>query len=359
MTAPVNVAGFVWDPRLASHVYRDDHPLKPRRLRGVHDTLERIGAFARPNARLLAPRDATRAELGRVHDAAYVDAVIRASADPDGDYGEWGLHPFGDTPPFTGMHEASLLTTGATLVAMEEVLAGRARVAFNGAGGLHHAMRRKASGFCIYNDPAIACGLLADRGMKVAYVDIDAHHGDGVQAAFYDTDRVLTISLHESGRTLFPGTGFADERGAGKGAGYSINVALPAFTDDPAYMRAFDAVVPALVERYRPDVLVTQQGIDTHFTDPLTHLQLSTRAREHVVRWFASTPFRWVAMGGGGYDLDAVRRTWSLEYLLMLGAEIPDDLHDQDPPVLSGRDRVAVDTQTDAAVKAALAAAFR
>ena len=359
MTAPVNVAGFVWDPRLASHVYRDDHPLKPRRLRGVHDTLERIGAFARPNARLLAPRDATRAELGRVHDAAYVDAVIRASADPDGDYGEWGLHPFGDTPPFAGMHEASLLTTGATLVAMEEVLAGRARVAFNGAGGLHHAMRRKASGFCIYNDPAIACGLLADRGMKVAYVDIDAHHGDGVQAAFYDTDRVLTISLHESGRTLFPGTGFADERGAGKGAGYSINVALPAFTDDPAYMRAFDAVVPALVERYRPDVLVTQQGIDTHFTDPLTHLQLSTRAREHVVRWFASTPFRWVAMGGGGYDLDAVRRTWSLEYLLMLGAEIPDDLHDQDPPVLFGRDRVAVDTQTDAAVKAALAAAFR
>src|SRR5437879_5968884 len=305
MTAPVNVAGFVWDPRLASHVYRDDHPLKPRRLRGVHDTLERLGAFARPNARLLAPRDATRAELGRVHDAAYVDAVIRASADPDGDYGEWGLHPFGDTPPFAGMHEASLLTTGATLVAMEEVLAGRARVAFNGAGGLHHAMRRKASGFCIYNDPAIACGLLADRGMKVAYVDIDAHHGDGVQAAFYDTDRVLTISLHESGRTLFPGTGFADERGAGKGAGYSINVALPAFTDDHAYVRAFDAVVPALVERYRPDVLVTQQGIDTHFTDPLTHLQLSTRAREHVVRWFASTPFRWVAMGGGGCDLDA------------------------------------------------------
>jgi acetoin utilization protein AcuC len=357
--APVSLAGFVWDPRLASHVYRADHPLKPRRLRGVYETLERLGAFARPNARLLAPRDATRAELERVHDATYVDAVMRASADPDGDYGEWGLHPFGDTPPFAGMHEASLLTTGATLVAMEEVLTGRARVAFNGAGGLHHAMRRRASGFCIYNDPAIACGLLADRGMKVAYVDIDAHHGDGVQATFYDTDRVLTISLHESGRTLFPGTGFADERGAGKGAGYSINVALPAFTDDPAYVRAFDAVVPVLVERYRPDVLVTQQGIDTHFSDPLTHLQLSTRAREHVVRWFASTPFRWVAMGGGGYDLDAVRRTWSLEYLLMLGAEIPDDLHDPDPPVLSGRERVAVDTQTDAAVKAALAAAFR
>src|SRR5437773_5511239 len=266
MTAAASVAGFVWDPRLAAHVYRADHPLKPRRLRGVHDTLVRLGAFSRPNARLLAPRDATRAELERVHDGAYVDAVAQASADPDLDYAEWGLHTFGDTPPFAGMHEASLLTTGASLVAMEAVVSGRARVAFNGAGGLHHAMRRKASGFCIYNDPAIVCGLLADRGMKVAYVDIDAHHGDGVQAAFYDTDRVLTISLHETGRSLFPGTGFADERGKGKGAGYSINVALPPYTDDHAYTNAFDAVVPPLIARYKPDVLVTQQGIDSHFT---------------------------------------------------------------------------------------------
>src|SRR5438309_5198530 len=256
-------AGFVWDPRRASHVYRSDHPLKPWRLQGVHDTLERLGAFALPNARLLPPRDATRGEIERIHDPAYVNAIAQASADPDGDFSEWGLSAWGDTPPFAGMHEASLLTTGASLVAMEDVIAGRSRVAFNGSGGLHHAMRQRASGFCIYTDPAIVCGLLADRGMKVAYIDIDAHHGDGVQAAFYDTDRVLTISLHESGRTLFPGTGFADERGAGKGAGYSINVALPAFTDDPAYVRAFDAVLPALVERYRPDVLVTQQGIDT------------------------------------------------------------------------------------------------
>src|SRR5437899_6758971 len=332
MTAAASVAGFVWDPRLAAHVYRADHPLKPRRLRGVHDTLVRLGAFSHPNARLLAPRDATRAELERVHDGAYVDAVVQASADPGLDYAEWGLHTFGDTPPFAGMHEASLLTTGASLVAMEAVVSGRARVAVNGAGGLHHAMRRQASGFCIYNDPAIVCGLLADRGLKVAYVDIDAHHGDGVQAAFYDTDRVLTISLHESGRTLFPGTGFADERGEGKGLGYSINVALPAYTDDAAYLRAFEAVVPPLVDRYRPDVLVTQQGIDPHFTDPLTHLQLSTRSRERIVRHIRDTPYPWVAMGGGGYSLDAVRRTWSIEYLVMLGADVPEDLHDREPP---------------------------
>jgi acetoin utilization protein AcuC len=283
---------------------------------------------------------------------------MRASQDPDADYAEWGLSAWGDTPPFAGMHEISLLTTGATLTAMEEVLAKRVRVAFNGSGGLHHAMRRRASGFCIYNDPAIACGLLADRGLRVAYVDIDAHHGDGVQAAFYETDQVLTISLHETGRTLFPGTGFADERGRGAGAGYSINVALPPFCDDPAYVRAFDAVVPPLVERYRPDVLVTQQGIDPHFSDPLTHLQVSTHAREHVVRWFAKTRYPWIAMGGGGYSLDAVRRTWSMEFLIMLGAPIPEELQDPDPPIHGGAQRASIDAAVDDAVRAALEAAW-
>ncbi len=355
---PSHRAGFVYDHRLTEHVYRSDHPLRPERLRGVHRTLQDLGAFDRPNAAVLAPRDATREEIERIHAPEYVDAVMRASADPGLDHERWGLSAWGDTPPFHGMHEASLLTTGASLVAMEEVVSRRARVAANYAGGLHHAMRARASGFCVYNDPAIVCGLLADRGMRVAYVDIDAHHGDGVQAAFYETDQVLTISLHQDGRTLFPGTGFADERGRGAGAGYSINVALPPFTDDPAYIRAFDAVVPPLVERYRPDVLVTQQGIDPHFSDPLTHLLLSTHAREHCVRAFAATPYPWVVMGGGGYDLDAVRRTWSLEYLVMLGAEIPAELHDADPPRASGDRRRAVDAATDAATRAALAAAF-
>jgi acetoin utilization protein AcuC len=351
-------AAFVYDARLTEHVYRSDHPLKPERLRGVYDTLKRLGAFKGPNATLLQPRDSPRDEIHRIHAPEYFDAVTQASADPDLDYTRWGLHPFGDTPPFEGMHEASLLTTGASLVGMEEVLAGRARVAFNGAGGLHHAMRARASGFCIYNDPAIVCGLLADRGMKVAYVDIDAHHGDGVQAAFYETARVLTISLHEDGRSLFPGTGFADERGAGKGAGYSINVAFPPYADDAAYVRAFDAVVPPLLERYRPDVLVTQQGIDPHFSDPLTHLLVSTRAREHCVRWFRSTPYPWVAMGGGGYDLDAVRRTWSMEYLIMLGADIPSELHDADPPSAPPEVAKTVEEKTDTAIRDALSAAF-
>ncbi|MGH2449915.1 MAG: acetoin utilization protein AcuC [Candidatus Limnocylindria bacterium] len=357
MSAPGRAA-FVWDPRLAAHVYRQDHPLKPYRLVGVYETLCDHGAFDLPNAVVLAPREATRAEIQRIHEPAYVDAVMCASRDPELDYGRWGLSPWGDTPPFEGMHEASLLTTGASLAALEEVLDRGARVAFNGSGGLHHAMADHASGFCIYNDPAIVCATLVERGSKVAYVDIDAHHGDGVQAAFYDTDQVLTISLHQDGRTLFPGTGFADERGTGRGAGYSVNVALPPFTDDPAYVRAFDAVVPPLVDRFGPDVLVTQQGIDAHFTDPLTQLRISTRAREHAVRTFARQPRPWIAMGGGGYSLDAVRRSWALEFLIMAGAPIPAELHDPDPPVASGDRRRAVDRATDDAVRAALEAAF-
>jgi acetoin utilization protein AcuC len=343
---------------VAAHVYSDEHPLKPVRLALVHDTLTKLGAFEQAGAKILAPREATRVEVERIHAPEYIEAVIRASRNPRRDYAEWGLDPRRDTPPFPGMHDISLLTTGGSLVAMEEVLAGNVRVAVNYSGGLHHAMRRRASGFCIYNDPAIVCGVLADKGLKVAYVDIDAHHGDGVQHAFYDTDQVLTISLHESGLTLFPGTGFAHERGEGKGAGYSVNVALPAYTDDPAYLRAFDEVVPPLLERFRPDVLVTQLGIDTHFSDPLTHLQLSTRAREHIVRWFTNSPYTWTAMGGGGYSLDAVRRTWAMEFLIMQGVDVPAELHDPEPPIWSGGEREGLDEMTDQAIGAALKAAW-
>ena len=319
-------AGFVWDPRLASHVYRSDHPLKPWRLQGVHDTLERLGAFALPNARLLEPRLATRAELGRIHDPAYIDAIAQASEDPELDYSEWGLSAYGDTPPFAGMHEASLLTTGASLTAMEDVIAGRSRVAFNGAGGLHHAMRRNASGFCIYNDPAVVCGLLADRGMKVAYVDIDAHHGDGVQFAFYTDPRVLTISSHERGDRLFPGTGFVEEMGEGAGLGYSVNLPLQPYTDDAVYEPAFEAVVPPLLRAFEPDVVVLQLGIDSHRTDPLTHLAWTVQGFTKIVTRLLELSPRVVALGGGGYDLPNVARAWTAAWAAMNGVELPAEI---------------------------------
>jgi acetoin utilization protein AcuC len=319
-------AGFVWDPRVASHVYREDHPLKPRRLIGVRDTLERLGAFQRTDARLLAPRDATRAEIERVHAPEYVEAIMQASAEPDMDYSEYGLSAWGDTPPFAGMHEVSLLTTGGSIVAMEEVVERRVGVAVNYSGGLHHAMRRRASGFCIYNDPAIVCGLLADRGLRVAYVDIDAHHGDGVQAAFYDQPEVLTISLHERGDRLFPGTGFAEEIGEGAARGYAVNLPLEPYTDDVVYQEAFEAIVPPIVRAFRPDVVVAQLGIDSHRTDPLTHLALSVDGFGAVVRRIVALSPGLCALGGGGYDLANVARAWTLAWALMNEVPLPDEL---------------------------------
>jgi len=356
---------LVWDDAFEAYDFGPQHPLKPIRVVLTVALMRACGLDTLPNVSSVIPRSATRDELETIHSPEYVEAVERISRnvdDPYGNYG-WGIGT-GDDPAFTGMHDASARVAGASITAADAVWSNTVEHAFNPAGGLHHAMRDHASGFCIYNDPAIVCGLLVDRGMRVAYVDIDAHHGDGVQAAFYDTDQVLTMSLHQHGRIpgtrrmFFPGTGTAEERGEGKGAGYSINVALPAFTDDVAYVRAFDAVVPELVSRYRPDVLVTQQGIDAHFTDPLTQLQISTRTREHAVRWFADSPYAWVAMGGGGYDLDAVRRTWSLEFLVMLGAPIPGELHDPEPPIWEGANRHALDELVDASVRAALAAAW-
>ncbi|MFH1141848.1 MAG: acetoin utilization protein AcuC, partial [Chloroflexota bacterium] len=201
-------------------------------------------------------------------------------------------------------------------------------VAFSPSGGLHHAMPASASGFCIFNDPAIAIQALVARGLRVAYVDIDAHHGDGVQEAFYTTDAVLTISLHESGRYLFPGTGSVDELGTGRGTGYSVNVPLAPYTDDDVYLWAFQEVVPPLLGAFRPDALVTQLGIDTYFSDPITHLVLTTRGYLQAVELLAQAArsIPWVALGGGGYDLSAVARCWALAYGVMLGQEWPDDV---------------------------------
>jgi acetoin utilization protein AcuC len=283
---------------------------------------------------VLSPSPASDAELETVHDHEYIEAVRQAGRTlaPAPRYGLGTA----DDPVFAGMHEVSALITGATLAAARAVWTGEALHGASISGGLHHAMRRTASGFCIYNDPAVAIKWLLSAGAtRVAYVDIDVHHGDGVQAAFYDDPRVLTISLHEHPASLFPGTGLPSEAGAGKGLGYAVNVALPAGTSDPGWLRAFDAVVPPLLRAFKPEVLVTQHGCDSHFLDPLAHLEVSVDAQRQAAIWLHDLAHelcdgRWVLTGGGGYALvQVVPRTWT--HLLAIAAGAPVDPATQTP----------------------------
>jgi acetoin utilization protein AcuC len=204
------------------------------------------------------------------------------------------------------------------------VLAGEVRVAFSPSGGLHHAMRERAAGFCVFDDPAVVIHRLRQQVDRVVYIDIDAHHGDGVQALFYTDPSVMTISFHESGETLFPQTGFPHEIGEGPGRGYSVNVPFFPNTDDATYVRAFLEVVPPLMEAFRPDVIVAQLGCDSHFEDPLSHLSMTTRGFRELVRIIDSLCDRWVALGGGGYNIQTVPRAWTLAYEVMAGDEYPD-----------------------------------
>jgi acetoin utilization protein AcuC len=277
---------------------------------------------------MVAPSAATDAELETVHDTAYIEAVKRAGHElkPDPRFG-LGTD---DNPVFADMHEAAALVTGATLAAARAVWSGDASHAVSVAGGHHHAMRAAASGFCVYNDLAAAIRwLLAAGAERVAYVDLDVHHGDGVQAAFYDDPRVLTISLHQDPRTLFPGTGLPTEVGDGDAAGTAINVALPPGTDDAGWLRAFGAVVPGAVRAFGPDVLVTQCGCDTHHEDPLANLELSVDGQRVAIAALHALAHeaahgRWVAFGGGGYGVvRCVPRTWT--HLLAEAAGRPVD----------------------------------
>ena len=320
-------AAFVYDDALSRHVSREDHPLRALRLKYTYELLESYRAFEGEGSTLMKPRPAKDSEIISIHTSEYLEA-IRGLSRGEGtfDPGRYNFSARGDNPVYEGMFEAAILSTGATLVAAECVLSERADVAFSISGGLHHAAAGHASGFCVFNDPAIAINLMLSKGLRVAYVDIDAHHGDGVQNAFYDTDRVLTVSLHESGRYLFPGTGFVEETGVGAGEGFSVNVPLSPYTNDDTYLWAFREVVPPLVDAFRPDVLVTQLGIDSYHSDPLTHLMLSSRGFTQAVAEFTRMGYPWLAMGGGGYDLGAVARCWTLAYGIMAQKEWPDEV---------------------------------
>ncbi|MEV8312011.1 acetoin utilization protein AcuC [Streptomyces flavidovirens] len=320
---------LMWDDAVTGYNFGASHPMDPVRL---DLTMGLVRAYGLDRAvDVVAAPAAGDSTLRLVHREDYVAAVRAASADPRGADQAYGLGTV-DDPAFAGMHEASALIAGQSVGAAEAVWRGEAEHAVNFAGGLHHAMPGGAAGFCIYNDAALAIARLLELGAeRVAYVDVDVHHGDGVQAAFWEDPRVLTVSLHEHPGTLFPGTGWPEETGAsGAAEGSAVNVALPAGTGDAGWLRAFHAVVPELLADFRPQVLVTQHGADTHFEDPLAHLAVSLDAQRavqtacHELAHEYVEDGAWVALGGGGYAVvDVVPRSWT--HLVGIAAHRPVD----------------------------------
>lgn len=303
---------------MLAYDFGGQHPMNPERLHLTARLAQDCGLLDLDGVTVAPPEVATDDELASVHDTAYIAAVRDASGNPDRPDAAFGLGTE-DNPVFAGMHEASARLAGGSLGAADSVMDGSAVRAVNFGGGMHHASRARASGFCIYNDAAASIQRLLDRGAeRVLYIDVDAHHGDGTESIFWDDRRVMTISLHETGMSLFPGTGFAAETGGPGAEGYAVNVALPTTAGDAALLRAFHAVVPQLAAAFAPDVIVSQHGCDSHREDPLTNLRVSVDAQHALmvgVRDLADAlcDGRWISTGGGGYALaSVVPRSWAL-----------------------------------------------
>jgi acetoin utilization protein AcuC len=317
---------FIYTDAYLDYDYGPTHPLRIIRLKLTYELIKAYGLLNLPSVQFISTLKAEEENAAIFHSQEYLNILRQANEGfLPGDAYAYGLGP-GDNPIFPGLFNWSLLVTGATLQAVDFVVDGKGEIAFNIAGGLHHAMRSRASGFCYMNDPVIGIMRLLSRGKRVAYIDIDAHHGDGVQKAFYETKQVLTISLHETGYTLFPGTGFEYEIGEGEGEGYSVNLPFPPFTGDEIYLWAFEEVVPELIHAFQPDVVVTQLGVDTFYDDPLTNLRLSIRGYEKVLKRIKDLAPRWVALGGGGYNISNVARAWTLAWAVMNGIELKEEL---------------------------------
>ncbi|GAA2967859.1 acetoin utilization protein AcuC [Actinokineospora diospyrosa] len=316
---------MVWDPALLGYDLGGDHPFNPIRLDLTMRLARALGVL--DGIDLIAPDPADDAELGRVHRPDYVAAVREAPM------ASWDVgHGLGtaDNPVFDQMHAASALVVGGSLAAARHIAEGNADRAISLAGGLHHAMPDRAAGFCVYNDCAVAISWLLDNGFdRVAYLDVDVHHGDGVQTVFYDDPRVLTISLHQHPATLWPGTGSVSELGGPGAQGTSVNIPLAPGTRDPAWLRAFHATVPSLLAAFRPQVLVTQCGVDTHVEDPLADLALSVDGHREIYRTVRElaelhTGGKWLVTGGGGYELlRVVPRSWTHLLATVLDRDIP------------------------------------
>ncbi|MEE8046837.1 MAG: acetoin utilization protein AcuC [Dehalococcoidia bacterium] len=332
MTNPLLLpkTALVYADELSQYLLSAEHPLRPIRLHHMNVLMKATGLLDLDNLATPEPRIASRSEIETGHDPEYVsivEAISNGAIAPI--MGEFGLGT-PDNPVRPGIYDQTALCVGATLTASEMVMSGSADVAFAPTGGVHHhAMPSHASGFGVFNDAVIAMKAMVEAGLRVAYIDIDCHHGDGVQMGHYESDQVLTISIHESGQWLFPGTGYVQEIGTGDGTGYSVNIPLAPYTQDDDWHTVFDEVIPPLVRAFKPDVLFTQLGIDTHFQDPLTHLSLTTQGFNLAVQKLGvlgSEIGKWVAVGGGGYDMSAVARSWTMALATMANFELGEDV---------------------------------
>lgn len=318
-------AVFLNNPRLNEYDFGTDHPFKPYRGRLVHELCYRYGLFDSPGVKVVEPPAAPEAAMLRFHTAEYVEALKSANSG----YHDFQMLCYGlgssDNPVFKGVYDFSLLILGATLTGAQLIAAGQADVVFSCNGGLHHAKPAFAEGFCYVNDIVLAIDFFLDQGYeRILYVDIDAHHGNGVQDAFYDTDKVLFISFHQSGDTIYPGTGFEDEMGKGRGYGYTVNVPFPQYTDDDAFVRAFQAVYTPLAKAFEPQLVVAQIGLDTLKRDPLTNLRCTNNGYIEAITAIKASCPRILALGGGGYSVPDVVRGWTLAWAELTG-QTPQD----------------------------------
>ncbi len=319
-------AVFIYSTELEEHLYPPEHPFNTIRAKRVREIVSSMGLLMGSGGREVAPEPAKRMVLKKFHTARYLHALKTSAA------GRWSPEALAmgigspDCPIFKGLYEYAVLATGGTLTAAKMILSGETELAFNPSGGYHHAGPELAAGFCYINDVALACIVLAEQGKRVLYLDVDVHHGDGVAYAFYDRSDVLTISLHQNPKTLFPGTGFEDEIGTGEGKGYCVNVPLPVGTYDQAYMKAFEAVAVPLMKAYNPDVIVFELGADALAGDPLANLSLTNNTYAEIINHLMYFGKPLLATGGGGYNVNNTVRAWALAWSIFCGADRGKDM---------------------------------
>jgi len=334
----IEKVGLIYTEEYQKYNFGRDHPLRPLRLKLTYSLMEKLSLLNNERLVIMKPRLATQQEIETTHSPQYVEVVKKLSTNPNDNsvipY-SYGLGP-GDNPIFEGMYEASALICGASIEAANAVWNNdEIKIAFNPAGGLHHAMKDRASGFCIFNDIGVAIKHLKKikKDIRIAYLDIDCHHGDGVQWLFYDDPNVLKISYHQDGRYLFPGTGSVNEIGEGEGEGFSMNFPLLPGTNNKAFINLFRKTTPKILETYAPDILITQLGVDTYFDDPLTQMGFSLAIYRDIAQTMKTSAReycqnKWVALGGGGYLMTVVPRAWTIFLARMLDVELKNELPD-------------------------------